>query len=259
METKRGPVIWPLALAAVVVVLLLDNFLLLGDFDATLLWPLLLVLVGAQILLQGDFVPDRNAKTFGITRGSVESATLEVSAGEIDVTMRALQREGRLIAGHFAAQSRPIMRVDNTRAHLIMNRKSTPWLSLADWEMGLARDLPWQIWVSTSLGQVNLDLSALILQDALIATGIGDIRLVCPREALGTLHVRSALGNIQIITAHGCNSRIILEESRLFRARVDETRYIQVEPGVYAAQDAEPDASVVEVVVSGTFGDAYLA
>ena len=94
---SRGPWLWPLALAIVGVVLLLDNFLLLGDFNPTLLWPLLLVIAGAQILLQGDILPVRQAKTFGITRGSVEAGTLDISAGEIDVNVRALRREGRLI------------------------------------------------------------------------------------------------------------------------------------------------------------------
>lgn len=258
-KPSRGPVIWPLALVVVGVVLLLDNFLLLGDFDATLLWPLLLVLAGAQILLRGDFAPGQDAKTFGITRGSVESATLEINAGEIDVTMRALQREGRLIAGQFAAQSRPMMGVNEAHATLKMDRAMTPWLSFADWEMGLARDLPWQIFVSTHLGQVNLDLSGLILQDATISTGIGDIRLVCPRETFGTLRVTSALGNVQIVTPHGGNVRITVDGSRLFGVRVDENRYAQTEPDIYTAYDADPNAPLIDVYVSGTFGDAYLA
>lgn len=256
---SAGPVIWPLVLAVVGVILLLDNFLLLGDFDASLLWPLLLVLVGAQILLRGDFAPGWDVKTFGITRGSVESATLEISAGEIDVNLRALQREGRLIAGQFASQSRPYMGVNEAHALLKMDRAATPWLSFADWEMGLARDLPWQLFISTHLGQVNVDLSGLILQDASIATGIGDIRLVCPREAFGTLRLRSALGSIQLVTPHGCNTRITVEGSRVFGVHVDENRYMQIEPGVYAAHDADPDAPLIEVHISGTFGDAYLA
>jgi hypothetical protein len=173
--------------------------------------------------------------------------------------MRALQREGRLIAGQFAAQSRPQMGVQEAHAILKMDRAMTPWLSFADWEMGLARDLPWQILVSTHLGQVNLDLSGLIVQDAVIATGIGDIRLVCPREALGTLRVRSALGNIQIVTPHGSNVRIIVEASRLFTAHADENRYAQVEPNVYTSHDADPDAPLIDIHVSGTFGDAYFA
>ncbi len=258
-KTSRGPWIWPLALAVVGVVLLLDNFLLLGDFNANLLWPLVLVLVGAQILLRGDIAPSWDAKTFGITRGSVESATLEISAGEIDVQLRSLQREGRLIAGQYAADSRPQMGVDVTHAHLKMDRAATPWLSFANWEMGLARDLPWQILVSTHLGQVNLDLSNLIIQDALIATGFGDIRLVCPQEAFGAIRLRSTVGNIQVIAPPGYQVRIMTEGGKMFKVHADENRYTQIESGLYAALDADEGAPLIEVFVSGTFGDAYLA
>lgn len=258
-KSSRGPWIWPLALAVVGVVLLLDNFLLLGDFNANLLWPLLLVLIGAQILLKGDIAPSWDAKTFGITRGSVESATLEINAGEIDVQVRSLQREGRLIAGQYAADSRPQMGVDVTHAHLKMDRAATPWLSFANWEMGLARDLPWQIFVSTYLGQVNLDLSTLIIQDALIATGFGDIRLVCPQEAFGALRLHSSIGNIQVVTPPGCQVRVNIEGGKMFKIHADENRYTRFETGIYTALDADEGAPLIEIYISGTFGDAYLA
>jgi hypothetical protein len=164
-----------------------------------------------------------------------------------------------LIAGQFAAQARPQMGVQDAHAYLKMDRAMTPWLSFADWEVGLARDLPWQIFVSTNVGQVNLDLSDVIVQDAIVATGVGDIRLVCPREAFGTLVVRSALGSVQWVTPHGVHARIHVSSGRLFGVHVDDNRYAQIEPGVYAAHDAELDAPVIEVEISGTFGDAYLA
>lgn len=255
---SRGPWLWPLALVGVGVALLLNNFLLLGDFNVVSLWPLLLVVLGAGILLRGDLIPSSDAKTFGITRGSVESATLEISAGEIDVRVRGLTQEGRLIAGQYALNCRPGMGVNETHTHLKFDRAATPWLSFADWELGLARDLPWQVLVSTSLGQVNIDLSGLILQEGVIATGIGDIRVVCPVEAFGTLHLHSSLGNIHVITPVGYQTRITAPGGRLFRVNADERRYQQTEPGIYESHDAEDSAPLIEVVISGTFGDAYL-
>jgi hypothetical protein len=261
VETRpsRGPWLWPLVLAVIGVLLLLDNFLLLGDFNLTLLWPLILVAVGAQVLLQGDFIPMRQGKTFGITRGSVEAAALEISAGEIDVNVRSLRREGRLIAGQFAADSRPVMQVQDTQAYIKMDRAATPWLSFADWEMGLARDIPWQVFISTHLGQVHLDLSELIVQDVGIGTGFGDIRLTCPYECLGSIHLHSTLGTAQIITPHGYQVRITAHENAFFGVHADSNRYMQVEPGIYSALDADESAPLVEIHVSGTFGDAYLA
>jgi hypothetical protein len=253
-----GPIIWPLVIIIAGILLLLNNFLLIDGFNITSLWPLLLVLAGAQILLRGDFLPSAEAKTFGITRGSVESATLEISAGEIDVQISALQREGRLIAGQFAGNSRPQMGVNETHAYLKMDRSATPWLSFSDWEMGLARDLPWQIFVSSSLGQVQLNLTDLIVQDVVVGTGLGDIRLICPRELFGIVKLRSAAGNIHIVTPRGYATRISLEQTRMFRVHADSRRYQQAEDGAYLALEAEADAPLIEVQVFGTFGEAYL-
>lgn len=254
---SRGPVLWPLALTAVGVVLLLHNFLLLGEFNAVDLWPLLLVAAGAQILLRGDLLPSSDSGTYGITRGSVESATLEISSGEIDVELRALQREGRLIAGQFASQSRPHLVVNDTHAHLKMNRASTPWFSFADWQVGLARDLPWEIMVSTYLGQVNLDLSSLIVQQVHVGTGLGDIRVVCPYESLEPIQLRSALGNIHVVTMPGQRIHVTVQTNRTFHVRADDSRF-ECDGQTYNARDAQDDAPLVQVYVSGTFGDAYL-
>jgi hypothetical protein len=255
---SRGPIVWPLVLIIAGVALLLNNFLLLSGFNLTALWPLLLVVAGAQVLLRGDLIPRGEGRPFGITRGSVESATLEVSAGEIDVNTRALQREGRLISGQFAADSRPDLQVTDTHAVLNMNRAATPWLSFADWELGLSPDLPWQLYMTSHLGQLKVDLSGLIIAEGVFASGVGDIRLTCPQETFGPIHVQSALGNIHINTPDGGNSRIHARKTRLFNVHVDELHYDEVEPGVYVSRDSDEGAPQVEITISGTFGDAYL-
>ncbi len=258
-KNARTPIVLPLILVAIGVLLLLNNFLLLGDFNALSLLPLLLVVAGAWLVLRGDWSSGEKARSFGITRGSVESAALEISAGEIDVDLRRLQREGRLIAGQFAPNARPDLIVDGTHAALKLSRAKTPWLAFVDWQAALAQDLPWQIYVTTSLGQINADLSGLIVQGARIASGIGDIRLVTPLEAFEPLVVRSALGNIHVITPQGGNTRIRVHTTRLFRVYVDATRYDRLEDGRYASREADPTQPLVELDVRGTFGDAYLA
>lgn len=266
LRQARLPWLWPLLLTVTGVVLLLDNFLLLGDFNAYTLLPLLLVIAGAQILLRGDLLPQAKGRRFGITRGSVESATLEISSGEIDVELRALQENWRLpddsfalIAGQFASETRPQLDISEGYAHLQMKRSQTPWYSFADWQAGLARDLPWQVVISTYLGQVNADFSGLILHDAVIATGMGDIRLVCPAEAFGPVYVRSTLGAIQIITPPGYNTRIVAVAHRMFTVHADAERYDNPEPHIYVAREAAPDAPIIDIQISGSLGDAYLA
>ncbi|PJF40875.1 MAG: hypothetical protein D6737_08290 [Chloroflexi bacterium] len=255
----RGPWLWPIVLTAAGVVFLLDNFLLLGDFDATAFWPLLLVFAGAQLLIKGDLFPDSGVRTFGITRGSVESGTLEITPGEIDVHIRPLQQEGRLIAGQYAAQARPALYVQETHAFLKMDRSATSRLFFADWEIALARDLPWALFISANLGRIDLDLSEVIVEQVHASTGFGDIDFVCPFEALNPLLLHSTFGNIRIITPIGHNVHITIKAGYLFGIHVDEERYQRIGEGVYAARNIAEEAPLVELQVGGTFGDAYLA
>lgn len=261
-----GGWLWPLALTLTGVILLLDNFLLLGEFNAIALLPLVLVMVGAQILLRGDFLPSEDMRRFGITRGSVESATLEINSAEIDVDVRALQTDWRLrdgqpalIAGQFAALSRPQLIMAEQYAHLRLDRAATPWSSFVDWQVGLARDLPWQVLASAHLGQLTLDLSGLIVHEVVASTGIGDLHLTSPAEAFQPLRLRSAFGNIHVVTPPGCHTRIRLQTTRFFSVRADAARYTSPEPNLYVALDAEADAPMIDIQISGTFGDAYLA
>ena len=121
--------------------------------------------------------------------------------------------------------------------------------------------------VTTHLGQVQLDLSGLIVQRAVIATGFGDIRVVSPEEALEPLHLRSTLGNVHLIVPPGSNVRITASGSSLFHVHADETRYEAQPQGgsrygaqaVYVTRDPHAESPLIEISVSGTFGDAYLA
>ncbi|MGB1288786.1 MAG: hypothetical protein ACPG7F_19790, partial [Aggregatilineales bacterium] len=160
----------------------------------------------------------------------------------------------------------PAMQVDDIRVHLTMNRWQTPWLSFADWEMGLSRDLPWTIGISSFLGQVDADLSGMVLKEAVISTGSGDIRLVAPSELFEAIEVRSTLGNIHIMTPPGIASRIYVQERRFFTVNVSEHRYQQDDTQItdnatdtcYIARDAAPDSQPVNIYLYGRYGNAYL-
>lgn len=260
-RAEKAPLLWPIGLVVLGVLILLSNFLILRDFRLADLWPLALVLFGAALLLRGDLIPSRDYRTFGITRGSIESATLEIRAGEIDVQITSLQNRQteRLIAGQFASHARPELRVVDLHAHLIMDRSKTPWLSFADWEMGLSQDLPWQIVIGTHLGQVSADLSTVIMQNGLISTGFGDIFFTAPPEAFEPIYLRSVLGNIHVTTPPGYQVRLTIQQGRFGTLQVDETRYQLLEPGIYFARDINEEFPLVDVVIHGTFGSIYLS
>ena len=258
--TSSNPILWPGIVTVIGLLLLLSNFFLLGEINIIDLWPLVLVLIGVQILLRGDIIPSSAFRTFGITRGSIESATIEINSGEIDVSIRPLQSSNheRLIAGQFAHNSRPELNVSDVHANLTMHRQKTPWLSFSNWELGISQTLPWQIVISSYLGQIVLDLSKVIIHNALISTGIGDVHLISPTEAFEPLYIRSILGNITISSPAGYNVRITSEGGRFFATHADESRYIETQPHVYVTINSDDTLPLVDIIITGTFGSAYL-
>lgn len=254
-----GPLLLPLILVGVGGVVLLQNFLVLPAFNLAIIIPLLLIVAGGVVLWRGDLVLNSESRPFGITRGSSENASLEVNAAEIDVTLHALETPERLIAGHYAVNTRPELLVEGKRVLLRFDRARTPWYAQADWELVLAPRLPWQIVMSTSLGQIRADLTSLVIDKALISTGVGDIHLVAPYEAASAIALKSTAGNVHVITPPEVRTRITVLASRLFGIHVDETRYEVEAPGVYVARSADSQYSLVEIIISGTTGDAYLA
>lgn len=256
-KQQRGPILWPVVLVIVGVFLLLSNFLLLGDFNVIDLWPLLLIIPGLQLLLKGDILLGDKGRTFGITRGSVESGTIDVQAGDIDIILGVLEGPERLIAGQYAAQTRPQLESTGTHAHILMHRSQTPWYSMASWEMGLAPNLPWAAVLGTHIGQIDWDASGIIVDRALVSTGLGDIRFVCPPEAIGEIHIRSTLGTVQIVTPANTPVRIEVQQRRFSKIHADMDRYHLSDDGVYFVETDHFDQEV-RIYIDSIIGDVYL-
>jgi hypothetical protein len=262
-QTKRTPWLWPLILMAGSVILLLNNFMLI-DIDLASYWPILLVLVGLQLLIRGDIGPGWQSQTFGITRGSVQSASLELESGEVDVQLQALRKSGRLIAGQYTARSRPNLTVRNNHATLRMQRGQTWWLSLADWDVGLAQDLPWGILISSYLGRLEVDLRGLLIERAYVSSGLGHVELICPDEAAGTLLARSTFGDVRLTIPKNSRAIVTVRTSPFARVRVDLSRFTPLRPGVYASLvdgmtiDDTAEGFDLQVVAATVFGSVTI-
>ncbi len=272
-QPKRTPWLWPLLLAAGSVLLLLHNFLLI-DFDVAPYWPVLLVALGIQLLLRGDIGPSWQAHTFGITRGSVQSASIEIESGEVDVQVRALHKPGRLTAGQYTARSRPALTVRNNHATLRMERGQTWWLSMADWDVGLANDLPWSILASGYLGQMEVDLRGLIVERAYVSSGLGNVEVACPAEAEGVIFARSTFGDVRVAIPTRCRAMITVKTGPFGHVRLNPDHFEQIKTGVYVTRrsdavamdtsDHEGNAGEndpgydLTIVVATVFGSIYV-
>jgi hypothetical protein len=261
-QSKRALWLWSAALIATGVVLLLDNFLLL-DLNLTRYWPLAIAVLGLQLLVRGDIGFSWQAHTFGITRGSVQSGFIEVESGEIDVQLRALRKPGRLVAGQYTARSRPGLSVRNNRAALRLWRGKTWWLSLADWDVGLADDLPWSLLISSYLGRLEIDLRGLSIDRAYVTSGLGNVTLACPNRPAGPIRVRSTFGDVRLTIPETCRAVITINAGPFARVRHDPSHFDMLSPGVYATFAASEDPTFdepveLDIMASTVFGSIYL-
>jgi hypothetical protein len=254
MRSGRAPLILPILLVIVGGALLLRNFGLIENVDLLQYWPVLLVLVGLQLLLRSDIGVSWQTQTFGITRGTVEEASLEATSGELDVKIRALRREGRLIAGTYTARSRPDLDVRGEHARLIMQRGHTWPFSLADWEVGLAKDLPWTLLITSHLGELDIDLRGVEVHRADLATGIGDVKVVLSEGVADGVRARSTFGNVTLSVPTEAAAVIRVIAKPFSRVQIDETRFLMLEPGLYATLGYENREALVFAEVSSTFG-----
>jgi hypothetical protein len=257
-ESNRPPLVLPALIVIVGVGLLLINFLIVEGVELGRYWPVLIIGIGLLVLVRGDLGLTWQAQTFGITRGNVQTAQLEASAGELDVKIQALQREARLIAGSYTARSRPVLGVRGTHARLTMQRGQTWLLSLADWEIGLAQDLPWGLLVSTHLGEIEADLTGITLDRAHFGTGLGNIRLVAPEFCREGIQARSAFGDIVLEVPENTEAVVTIQSNRLSRLHVDETRYLMIAPGVYATLGYQAVTTPIPILLKTTFGTIKL-
>lgn len=256
MRSQRSPFFIPLMVIIIGGILLLNNFFLI-DADLTRFWPIIFVLLGVQVLIRGDLAPSWQAQTFGITRGSVESASLEINSAEIDVRLKSLQRVGRLISGQYTARSRPRLTVRNNHATLVMQRGETWLFSLADWDVSLAQDIPWKLLMSAHLGELQADLRGLQLERAHLATGIGNIKVICPDREAGPIYIRSTFGEIQVTVPTGVPAIVRTETSPFSKVIVSNLK-ADITGKFYATREYDPEQPAVQVTVAATFGNILL-
>jgi len=259
MRKQRAPILFPITLVLLGIVILLNSFLLI-DADVVSLWPILLIIIALQVLWRGDLAPSWQAQTFGITRGSVESASLEISSAEIDVRLTSLQRAGRLISGAYTARSRPRLAVRNNHANLVMRRGQTWLFSLADWDIQLTHDVPWVLLMSAHLGELKADLRGIVIERAYIASGIGDIDVTAPDELAGLIDIRSTFGDIHLTIPEGVPALIRITASPMCRVITDDHPFETDDDGeFYATPEYVPDQPALNIQAQNTFGNVLLS
>ncbi len=295
MEHRPRSLIGPLVLITAGVLFLLAN---LGALPFTFweiaarLWPLLLILIGLDIIIgrrsiigsviilvlwvalvggilwlasaQGaGLLPTANLTTDEIVQplGDIQSASIGLNGGIATTTVTALDTDsGDLLRGAFRhTQGATLAKTYNvvaTEGRLTLSEQGSStvfWMPLENrWDLRLNPGLPLALRVNGGVGRVSLDLKALNVTSLLLDTGIGTLDVTTPSTGTVTLRLNGGIGSARITIPTGVGARI-QSQGGLGALRVDTLRFPKFGE-VYQSTDYASAANKIDVEIDRGLG-----
>lgn len=200
---RRGGLFWGGILIVAGILLLLQNLGLINTNIWGILWPLVLIFIGAQFLL--SLTTRRfssNAQPLYVPLEGTSQAAVILNHGAGILHVDASAKTGSLISGMFDGG----VEVEKTDQGFIRRVELKPsYHSFWDfpwsfgyhpgfhWEVGLSPEIPLMLEMKTGASETNLDLSGLKVTDLKLETGASSTQLTFP-EAAGFTQARIQTG-----------------------------------------------------------------
>ncbi len=295
MEHRRPSLVGPLILITIGVLFLLANMgmLPLSFWEiAFRFWPLLLILIGLDILVgrrsplgsllililwaaliggiiwlaspQGAaYLPSAAAVTDQVSQplDDIKSASIELDTGLADTTVAALGPDsGDLMSGTFGHRegSRIVKtyEVVGDGARLRLREESTNFFlastSISRWDVRLNPAVPLSLIVNGGVGRTSLDLSTLQARDLVIDSGVGSMTVTAPRSGSVRMSLNGGVGSATVIVPQGVAGRIRVNAG-LGGISVNQSRFPR-SGDIYQSVDFVNATDKIDIQVDGGIG-----
>ena len=287
----RGSLIGPVILIGLGVIFLLNNLGILNwsVWDVVFrLWPVLIVAAGLDILigrrstlgallslvltcaliagalwLYGSGIAGRTATT-EISQSLDEATEAEIliapAVGSVHV--EALAESNQLVSGvvhpirgervHQDFEVRDGVATFRLQSEGTFVTPAFGPSSGQDWDLGVSSDVPLDMEINLSVGELDVDLTDLTLDNLDVSMGVGQTRIVLPDEGNFRVHVDGAIGNTVIIVPAEMELRIHADTA--ISARQMPRNY-QRNGDVYESPGYDDAENRIELYVSQAIGN----
>jgi len=192
----RGNLFWGFVLVIVGILFLFSTLgLLKGVNPWDLIWPAFLIGIGLWILVGNLFGARfaKDARLVSIPLEGAASARVKISHGAGRLVLDSHAGPGELLAGSFAGgvQSKVDRDGSEAKVKLRVPDQAFPffnwgWSHSIDWNIGLTRDIPVALEVSTGANETRLDLTELRITELQVHTGASATKVMLPANAGST-------------------------------------------------------------------------
>jgi hypothetical protein len=255
---RMGPIFWPILLIAVGVIFLLSNLGVL-PFDAWQLWrlwPLILVVIGLDVLLEAFWRRGRpGGEPLSIDRDSLSEAEVIVEFGAGTLRVGAGAAAGKLLEGEFSDGAEYQLRPGQVRLYGSRDWNWWGWWGGGGrhWDVRLTPDIPLRLRFKLGACQSTLDLSDLRVTDLALETGAADTRVQFPRAAgMTRAQVKSGAASVKLSVPDGVAARITATMA-IGTLDVDTRRFPRSGSG-YASPDYDTAANKLDLSIEGGVG-----
>jgi hypothetical protein len=222
-------------------------------------WPILLIVLGALIAWRGGPAHQAALPTFSIDRGDYKTAGLLAQTGSADLTLNAFVGSSQLMIGQFPAYAGPRTQTTGSRLIVQLDRRFATLFLTGHWQASLAKGLPWDMTLRSTLGDFDLNLRDLTLTKLDVRSWLGNVDITLPATGQGEAYIALIVGNLTLRIPEGVAVKLILNTGWLARATLDPHRFIQVSPTEWVTPHFSASPHRYALTLSLTTGDLHIA
>jgi len=211
--------LWPVLLIAAGLDILIGRRSIWGSAFVALF--LMAVFAGALVwgLPRIGSVGELTTETVNLPLGSATRAEVEIDFGTGRLELHASPEAAGLVEGTVALSRGERLNAErrqtgNTvyaevRSHGNWSYPSGTWTAGDKvWDLGLSRDVPISLKISTGVGRSNLDLSRLQVTDLTLDGGVGQVTISLPRTGRLDGSIEGGIGEVIVLVPAGVAARI---------------------------------------------------
>ncbi len=254
---------WPLILILVGLEIILGRRSMIGALIVVALW---LALVGGVIYLSfagGGILPTPAAVTDQLSQplGDAQSASVDLEIGAARTTVAALPPESTdLMKGTFRhAEGTRIAKtynVNGSEGQLTVKEEGANFMFLGgrsdQWDVALSPQIPLALRVNGGVGHGSFDLAALKVTSLSIDAGVGNVDVTAPKTGNTSVQINGGVGSVTITIPDGVAASIRVNGG-LGGTRVNEARFPKF-GDVYQSADYASAANKIDIIVDGGIG-----
>jgi len=290
MEHKRPSLIGPLILITIGILFLLVNlgYLPLSFWEiAFRFWPLILILIGLEILLGRRstigglvvialwFALVAGVVWLSLTMGTrafvtetihqpssdIARATIHLEIGLANVTVKALNEDtSDLMRGTFrhaeGIQIGKVFNVTGNEGQLTLREERhqffTAGMAEGHWDIAFHPTIPLTLRLNSGVGRADLDLSALTISSVQVNAGVGSVQINAPQRGNVTMRLDGGVGNLRVVIPEGVAARIQVNRG-IGMVQVNETRFPKT-GNIYQSADWGRTANQINLQIEGGVG-----